>query len=248
MKQILLSLSLIIFIASCKSGLTEEEKNTVINNIESGTTKFIQIQDIQQIGKENKGSVYSYKKFSVKIKIIKKCSANIITRTAVPSIMTCSIENKNNFENKSNLILENYNEGDTLMLNGILFSSISKEITFTDLSKCLFYLKKDLPPISGSENELCSDIKYCYNMGINLAKGYSDKDFELLENTNKKSRDNADIIGSIYLGSEIMNKVKFYRQLQESKIDSITYYKNIWNISLVRYYYIELPQINCDFN
>ena len=248
MKQILFSLSLIIFIASCKSGLTEEEKNTVINNIENGTSKFIEIQDIQQIGKEKKGSVYSYKKFSIKIKVIKSCAANLITRTAVPDIRTCLVEDKYKFENKSNLILEDYNAGDTLMLNGILFSSISKEITFADLSKCLFYLKEDVSAYTGNKNELCSDIKYCYNMGINLAKGFSDKDFELLENSNKKLRDNADIIGSIYLGSEIMNKVKFYRQLQESKIDSITYYKNIWNTSLVRYFYIELPQVNCDFN
>lgn len=222
---------------SCSGHITNEERTQIIQEIndKGNCLEILNISSNQKVS----GNIFTFRKFSIRVRFQKDCGINISENITSSQINSTELANEKNSNKDGNIIINHYKSNDTLTIQGLLFSTNSKENLWLG-SHCLFYRVTENEDKDTAQ--ICSKLEVYENIGLKYLQYTSRSDFEAL---NEKGRTLADKFALRFIASEI-DKAKIIEAIQLDKIDGITYFNKMLNISQLIYLGIELKNLNCN--
>ena len=240
---------LIIFCCvGCQGKLSKENKTEITNKIDLTTfNKYCDLIEISKLGSEEKGDMFTIKKFVIKIHVKNNCFINLSEGFAVNELLFCGQSQADSFSHIFNLVKKEINAGDTITVNGILFSNEkekNKEF-INEKSNCLYYFIPDKPIVN--EIDSCKLINTIFDLGLTPLYYSNNEVFNEVKNKfDKNILKDIDKMGFFFRGYNLSKSLLFKQHYIEHNYNSQIYNDGLFYGSRCMFKVAENQYKNCN--
>ena len=237
----------LLSLASCDSGLSQEEKQNIYYNFDyKSIKKNTEIIEIKQIGKKQVGEYFCYKKFEIKVKFVRPCVANLFNGIAMNEFLTAATDASafDTLQNRNRLIVEKFDAQQIVTIRGVLFSVTKKDVDLLDgMHNCLFYIPKSGSSLKENEKTGCIDGQKYYKKGLTYTKFAFPDAYQKIAGKGLKLKE-VDKCGMFFIGADLIKEYAWDDYIA-GKLNPPQYLNNILDLSVELYINVEEPTLIC---